>query len=83
MRTAVAGKVRSGVEVAQTMRSMSIGSMPARTSAWREAAMPRSEVSSPSSAMWRCSMPVRSRIHSSVVSTRRAMSAFVMMRLGR
>ena len=51
--TAVAGNVRSGVAVAQMMRSMSMGSMPERTSAWREAAMPRSEVSSPSSAMWR------------------------------
>ena len=68
---AVAGKVRSGVAVAQMTRSMSTGSMPARTSAWREAAMPRSEVSSPSSAMWRCSMPVRSLIHSSLVSTMR------------
>ena len=47
MRTAVAGKVRSGVAVAQMTRSMSTGSMPARTSAWREAAMPRSDVSSP------------------------------------
>ena len=81
--TAVAGNVRSGVAVAQMMRSMSLGSMPERTRAWREAAMPRSEVSSPSSAMWRCSMPVRSLIHSSVVSTMRARSSLVMTRLGR
>src|SRR5262245_54719523 len=83
MRTAVAGKVRSGVDVAHTTRSMSTGSMPARTRAWCEAAMPRVEVSSPSSAMWRCSMPVRSLIHASLVSTRRARSSLVMMRFGR
>src|SRR5581483_4782102 len=83
MRTPVAGKVRSGVEVAQTTRSTSTGSMPARTSAWREAAIPRSEVSSPSSAMWRCSMPVRSRIQASLVSTMRDRSSLVMTRFGR
>ena len=81
--TAVAGKVRSGVAVAQMTRSMSTGSMPARTSACLAAAMPRSEVNSPSAAMWRCLMPVRSMIHSSVVSTMREMSALVMMRFGR
>src|SRR5262245_50189221 len=45
--------------------------------------MPRSEVSSPGSAMWRCSMPVRSLIHSSLVSTSRARSSLVMTRFGR
>jgi len=35
----------------------------------RAAAQARSEVISPSAAMWRCSMPVRCTIHSSLVST--------------
>jgi hypothetical protein len=74
MRTAVAGNVRSGVAVAQTIRSTSTGSTPARTRAWRAAAMPRSEVFSSSAAMCRCSMPVRSRIQVSLVSTMRERS---------
>src|SRR5262249_301749 len=62
---------------------MSTGSMPARTRARREAPIPRSDVSSSGSATWRCSMPVRSLIHSSVVSPSRGRSSFVMTRLGR
>ena len=69
MRVAVAGKVSSGVEVAQTMRSMSLAPIPAWAMASRAAAVPRSDVISPWAAMCRCRMPVRWRIHSSVVST--------------
>ena len=43
--------------------------MPALSSARRAAAVARSEVSSPSAAMWRWRMPVRAAIHSSLVST--------------
>ena len=56
---AVAGKVLSGVEVATMMRSMSPASSPASSSAARAAGCARSEVVSPSAAMWRSRMPVR------------------------
>ncbi len=46
-----------------------------RVERWREAAMARSEVFSSSAAMWRWRMPVRSTIHSSLVSTCLASSA--------
>ena len=67
--TAVAGKVLSGVEVASTIRSIVGASTCASASAARAAAIARSEVSSPSAAMWRSRMPVRCTIHSSEVST--------------
>ena len=50
-RVAVAGNVWSGVQVPSTMQSMSLPLSPAFSSAWREAAIARSEVSSPSAAM--------------------------------
>src|SRR6266581_4146869 len=80
---AVAGKVWSGVAVASTMRSRSPPAMPADLSAWRAAAVARSEVSSPTAATWRCRMPVRCTIHSSEVARRSARSALVTIFSGR
>ena len=54
-----------------TIMSSCAAEMPAVSSAIRAASTARSEVTTPSSAKWRASMPVRSRIHSSVVSTLR------------
>jgi hypothetical protein len=81
--TALEGNVLSGVEVAQMMRSISCASILACANAARAAAMPRSEVISPSAAIWRSRMPVRCTIHSSEVSTVRARSALVTVRCGR
>ena len=83
MRVAVAGKVSSGVEVAQTIMSSSSAAISARASACSAAFDPRSEVNSPSSASRRSRMPVRCLIHSSEVSTRRARSPLLMTRDGR
>ena len=81
---AVAGKVWSGVEVATRIRSTSLrayaGPVEGRAGGSHGA---RSEVSSPSAAMWRWPMPVRSRIHSSEVSTRCDSSTLVTTRAGR
>ena len=60
----------SPVVVATTIRSTCSGLMPALASAARPASSARSDVTVPSSAKRRDSMPVRSRIHSSEVSTR-------------
>ena len=83
MRTAVAGKVRSGVaggaDDEVDVERVDAGAHEGLAAA----AMPRSEVSSPSAAMWRCSMPVRSWIHSSLVSTMFARSSLVRTRFGR
>ena len=49
----------------------------------RAAASPRSEVTSPSAAMWRSRMPVRCTIHSSDVSTILVRSSLVTRRAGR
>ncbi len=81
--TAVAGKVWSGVAVATISASMSAPVSPVSARAARAAAMARSEVSSPSAAKWRRSMPVRVRIHSSDVSRVAANSAFSTTRFGR
>src|SRR6266545_402851 len=83
MVTAVAGKVWSGVEVARMMRSMSSGAMPASSSAARAALAPIDEVSSPSAAIRRSLMPVRSMIQRSDVSTILARSSLVITRSGR
>jgi len=83
MVTAVAGKVWSGVEVARMMRSMSSGASPASSSAARAARAPMDEVSSPSAAIRRSLMPVRSVIHRSDVSTSLARSLLVTTRSGR
>ena len=64
------------------MRSMSSGVSPASSSAARAARVPMVEVSSPSAAMRRSLMPVRSAIQSSEVSTILASSALVTTRVG-
>jgi hypothetical protein len=61
----------SGVEVATMIRSTSSGLRPAASSAWRAAAAPRSDALVTASAKWRARMPVRSTIHSSLVSSPR------------
>ena len=75
--------MRSGVVVPTTMRSSIDGSMPAESSAASAARSARSQVDSASSMMWRRLIPVRSRIHVSLVSTFAASSAFVTTRSGR
>jgi hypothetical protein len=57
----------SGVTVATMIRSISVASRPAASSACFAAGMQRSESASSSVAMRRSRMPVRSRIHSSEV----------------
>src|SRR5262245_33445796 len=79
---AVAGNTMSGVTVATTRRSISAGGTPRRSGALRAARTASSLVGVPGSTTWRCSMPVRVRIHSSDVSTIRSKSAFVMTRSG-
>src|SRR5947209_2689531 len=63
-------------------RPMSMGSMRARSMAWRAAATANREVYSPSAARCLSLMPVRDVIHSSEVSTNFSRSAFVMMPSG-
>jgi hypothetical protein len=65
------------------MRSIWPADTPAWAMASRAAAVPRSEVISPSAAMWRWQIPVRWRIQSSVVSTFLASSALVTIWAGR
>src|SRR4029079_18051759 len=79
---AVAGNSVSGVTVPMMIRSSSSAPMPRFSSAIRAARAASSLVGVPGSAMCRCSMPVRVRIHSSEVSTIRSRSAFVMTRSG-
>src|SRR5689334_11262618 len=62
---------------------MSSGPTPAAAIAFFAAAAPRSDVVSPSAAMWRFLMPVRAVIHSSVVSTIFARSSLVSTFAGR
>ena len=71
---AVPGTMPSGVVVASTRWSISSGVLPARASAACAASMARPEVVPP---MWRSRIPVRSTIHSSLVSRRTAMSSLV------
>ena len=68
--TAVAGKTVSPVIVATMIMSSCSGETPAASIAARAASTARSDVWVPSSAKCRASMPVRSRIHSSLVSTK-------------
>src|SRR5437763_15510143 len=82
MRQAVEGRIWSGVTVAQMTRPMSMGSMRARSMAWRAARTANKDVYSPSAARWRSLMPVRVVIHSSEVSTIFSRSAFVRMPSG-
>ena len=73
----------SGVDVATMMRSISAACRPAACKAWRAAANARSLAFTPSSAKWRARMPVRSTIHSSLVSRPRCASNSTMSALDR
>ena len=79
---AVAGKILSGVVVARIIRSKSDASMPAISSALLEAISAKSQVLS-LVTRWRCLMPVREVIHSSVVSIVFDKSSLVMTVGGR
>ena len=72
----VAGTVRSGVVVASTRASMSPASSPAMSSAARPLSIDSPAVVPPT---WRSLIPVRSRIHSSVVSRYWARSSLVIV----
>ena len=72
----------SGVTVATISRSISRASRPAISSALRHAGSERSDIASVSAAIRRSRIPVRSRIHSSFVSTIVASSSFVTTRSG-
>jgi len=69
MRQALDGTIVCGVTVAQTIRSTSSGPIPAASRAARLALTPRVKVFSSGPAMRRSRMPVRVRIHSSLVSS--------------
>ena len=71
---AVPGTIPSGVVVARMRWSISAAVRPALASAAWAASMARPDVVPP---MWRSRMPVRSTIHSSLVSRRTAKSALV------
>ena len=74
----------SGVVVATTMRSTSAGAMPGGGERARaRACAARSLVFSSGAAMRRSRMPVRARIHASLVSTRFASSSLVRICAGR
>lgn len=80
-RQATLGLRSTDVQVATTTRSMSAAVSPALASALPAAAVAMSAtVSSP--AIRRVTMPTRSRIHSSLVSTIWAISSFVTTREG-
>ena len=72
----------SAVTVATISRSIAPASTPAALSAPRAAGRQTSESASSGAATLRSRMPVRVRIHSSVVSTRPASSSFVTTRSG-
>jgi hypothetical protein len=82
-RHAVLGNTKSGVEVATMTRSISSGLTAAACSAARLACSARSLEACDSSAIWRWTMPVRSRIHASLVSRCAANSSFFTTRGGR
>src|SRR5690348_7130700 len=82
IRHAVAGKMRSGVVVPSTTMSSSNALTPASANACWAARNARSPVVSPSAATRRSRMPVRVRIHSSLVSTIFSRSALVTTRSG-
>ena len=72
----------SAVTVATITRSIVAGSIPAISSARRHAGSERSDIASSGPTIRRSRMPVRSRIHSSEVSTCAASSSFVTTRSG-
>ncbi len=72
----------SGVTVATMIRSTSLAPMPRRSRHSRAARTARSLLPVPGATTWRWRMPVRVRIHSSVVSTNFSSSALVITRSG-
>src|SRR2546430_3971329 len=76
-KQAVAGKNMSGVTLASTIKSISVGSVPVSTNNTLAASVAMCEVAVPFSATWRSRMPVRARIHSSLVATIFSRSALV------
>ena len=76
------GNIMSGVTVAQSRRSMSRAATPAPSSAACAAGRARSVRACSGAAIRRSRMPVRSMIHSSVVSTIVESSSFVSTRSG-
>src|SRR5438034_545957 len=78
-RDGIEGHMESGVEVLETIRSVSWGRSPAAASASFAASAARSVAVSLTAAIRRSTMPVRSRIHVSDVSTSFSRSAFVRM----
>ena len=82
MIAAVDGNAMSGVTVATISRSTSLPSTPACASASRAAGSATSDSASSFDAIRRSRIPVRSKIHSSDVSTYCASSSFVTMRSG-
>src|SRR5262245_56867906 len=77
MNAPVRGRGCSGVAVATIIRSISAGVRPARLIAAAAALVPRLAVVSSGPATRRSRIPVRSTIHSSLVSTRASRSALV------
>ncbi len=82
MVAAMDGKYASGEQVAATTKSMSAGARPDRSSACCAAASPRSDAQTSGAATRRSAMPVRSRIHASLVSMRVEISSLVTIRSG-
>ncbi len=80
---AVDGNRVSGVEVPTMIASSSLGVRSAAVQARSRASAARSEVATPSSAIRRSRIPVRSAIHWSEVSTMASSSALVSTRDGR
>ena len=76
------GNIMSGVTVAQMSRSISFASTPASARAAIAAGRAISVSASSFAAIRRSRIPVRSTIHSSVVSTSFASSSFVSTRSG-
>ena len=82
IRAAVDGKNISGVIVATMIRSISSGSILKRLRISLKAAVAISEEASPFAAIWRSTIPVRLRIHSSDVSTIFSRSRLLRIRFG-
>src|SRR5271168_671091 len=81
-RHAVAGNIMSGVTLATTIISISSGSVPVWASTLFAASVARCDAATPVSATCSSRIPVRVRIHSSLVSTSFSRSRFVITRGG-
>src|SRR3990172_9494463 len=77
MMQAVAGKMYSGEEEVHMIRSISVGARFATCRAFMDASRPSVDGNSFSRAICRSRMPVRLRIHSSLVSTNLEISSLV------